>query len=291
VLTLSFRPVDRAGRTRLLALCLTLFVLVFFTFSTTQEYYSMPCYPALALLLGSAMATEGRLIRWGTRALGLIAGCAAGIVFLLAFLVRNVSTPGDISTALSSNPAAYTLSLGHIEDLTLKSFAYLRGPLLLAGLAFLIGAVGAFRFRGQKAFLAAAIMMVVFFQAARSALVVFDPYMSSRPLARVLEQSPPGQLIVDHHYYTFSSIFFYTNRTALLLNGRFNNLVYGSWAPGAPPVFIDDTRFRNLWLGPGRCYIVASEEALPRLQGLVGAPAIHVAARSGGKVLLTNQPA
>ena len=42
---LSFRPVDRAGRTRLLALCWTGFVLVFFTFSTTQEYYSMPCYP------------------------------------------------------------------------------------------------------------------------------------------------------------------------------------------------------------------------------------------------------
>jgi hypothetical protein len=291
ILTQSFKPVDRAGRTRLLALCLTLFVLVFFTFSTTQEYYSMPCYPALALLLGSAMATEGRLIRWGTRALGLIAGCAAAVVFPLAFLVRNVPTPGDISTALSSNPAAYTLSLGHIEDLTLKSFAYLRGPLLLAGLAFLIGAVGTFRYKGQKAFLAAAIMMVVFFQAARSALVVFDPYMSSRPLARVLEQSPPGQLIVDHHYYTFSSIFFYTNRTALLLNGRFNNLVYGSWAPGAPPVFIDDTQFRNLWLGPGRCYIVASDEALARLQGLVGVHAIHVAARSGGKVLLTNQPA
>ena len=35
------------------------FVLVFFTFSTTQEYYSMPCYPALALLLGSAMAAGG----------------------------------------------------------------------------------------------------------------------------------------------------------------------------------------------------------------------------------------
>src|SRR4029077_3081393 len=36
---LSFKPADRAGRTRLLALCLTGFVLVFFTFSTTQEYY------------------------------------------------------------------------------------------------------------------------------------------------------------------------------------------------------------------------------------------------------------
>ena len=32
---------------RLLALCWAGFVMVFFTFSTTQEYYSMPCYPAL----------------------------------------------------------------------------------------------------------------------------------------------------------------------------------------------------------------------------------------------------
>ena len=30
--------------------------MVFFTFSTTQEYYSMPIYPAMALLLGSAIA-------------------------------------------------------------------------------------------------------------------------------------------------------------------------------------------------------------------------------------------
>ena len=36
------KPVDRAGRTRLLALCWIGFILVFFTFSTTQEYYSMP---------------------------------------------------------------------------------------------------------------------------------------------------------------------------------------------------------------------------------------------------------
>ena len=289
VLTQSFKPADRAGRTRLLALCLTLFVLVFFTFSTTQEYYSMPCYPALALLLGSAMAGEGRLIRWGTRALFVIAACAAVVVFGLAFAVRNVPAPGDISVALSSNPAAYTLSLGHMEDLTLRSFAYLRGPLLLAGVAFLIGAAGTFRATGRKAFLAAALMMVVFFQAARSALVVFDPYLSSRPLARALEQSPAGQLIVDHHYYTFSSVFFYTNRTALLLNGRFNNFVYGPYAPGAPPVFIDDAEFTRLWMGSERYYIVAMDNALPRLRSLVGSPALHVAAQSGGKSLLTNR--
>jgi hypothetical protein len=78
---LSFKPDRSRGRTRLLALCWTGFVLVFFTFSTTQEYYSMPCYPALALLLGAAMAMGGNWIRRGTRALSVIAACAwAGYV-------------------------------------------------------------------------------------------------------------------------------------------------------------------------------------------------------------------
>ena len=58
-LKLSYRPTDRAGKARLLALCWIGFVLLFFTFSTTQEYYSMPCYPAMALLLGSAIAAGG----------------------------------------------------------------------------------------------------------------------------------------------------------------------------------------------------------------------------------------
>ncbi|HEY7335223.1 MAG TPA: glycosyltransferase family 39 protein [Bryobacteraceae bacterium] len=287
---LSFRPVDRAGRARLLALCWTGFILVFFTFSTTQEYYSMPCYPALALLTGSAMAAGGDWIRRGTRVLSAVLLCAAVVAAALWFFVRNVAAPGDISAALSLNPGAYTLSLGHLQDLTLKSFAYLRIPLLGAAIAFFIGGLGTMKANGQKAFLAAALMAVLFFQAARMALEVFDPYMSSRPLAKALLRSPPGKLIVDHHYYTFSSIFFYTNRNALLLNGRINNLVYGSYAPGAPDVFIDDTQWKKLWSGPERYYLVASASALPRLEKLVGKAAIAIVAESGGKLVLTNSP-
>jgi 4-amino-4-deoxy-L-arabinose transferase-like glycosyltransferase len=288
VAKLSFRPVDRAGRTRLLALCWTGFILVFFTFSTTQEYYSMPCYPALALLIGSAMATENAWIRGGTRVLSAILLCAAIVTAALWFLSRNYPAHGDISNALASHPEAYTLSLGHMEDLTLPSFAYLRLPLLVASIAFFIGALGTMFWTGRRAFLSAAVMAVIFFQAARLALVVFDPYMSSRPLADALLQSPRGTLIVDHHYYTFSSVFFYTNRTALLLNGRFNNLVYGSYAPGAPDVFIDDEQWKNLWLAKSRCYIVANASAEPRLQALVGRDQIHAVLESGGKLLLTN---
>lgn len=287
---LSFKPGDRAGRTRLLALIFVAFVLIFFTFSTTQEYYSMPCYPALALLLGSAMAGEGDWIRRGTRLLSVITACAGLATLTLFFLARNMPAPGDISQALSQHPGAYKLSLGHMQDLTLASFAYLKAPLLMASVAFAIGAVATWIWVNQRAFLAAALMMVLFFHAARLAMAVFDPYLSSRPLAEALLKSPQGTLIVDHHYYTFSSIFFYTNRTALLRNGRFFNLEYGAYAPGVPDVFVDDPQFKDLWHKPERSYIIAKQDVVPQLEALVGADHLNLVAASGGKVVLTNIP-
>ena len=97
----------------------------------------MPCYPALALLLGSAMAAGGAWVRRGTRVLAAVAACAAIACIAILVAVRDVPAPGDISQALSQHPGAYTLSLGHMEDLTLDSFAYLRLPLALAAVAFL----------------------------------------------------------------------------------------------------------------------------------------------------------
>ncbi|MGH9580362.1 MAG: glycosyltransferase family 39 protein, partial [Terriglobales bacterium] len=100
--------------------------MLFFTFSTTQEYYSMPIYPALALLLGFAMAGEGRWLRIAPRIVASIAAAAAAIIATLRYLVRGAGPAGDIASALSQNPELYTLSLGHMSDLTLSSFAYLR---------------------------------------------------------------------------------------------------------------------------------------------------------------------
>jgi len=290
VCKLSFNPQDRAGRTRLLALCWIGFVLVFFTFSTTQEYYSMPVYPAMALLLGSAMAMGGDWVRRGTKALAVIALLAGVAAFAILFAVRHVPTPGDISVALSRHPKDYTLSLGHMLDLTFSSFAYLRWPLAVAGLAFLAGAVTNLWWKGQKAFVAAALMMVLFFQAARMAMVKFDPYMSSRALAEAIEHGPAGKLIVDHHYYTYSSVFFYLDESGLLLNGRIQNMVYGSAAPGSPDVFIDDAQFGRLWLTNQRYYLVGNEAAVQRLAKVVGWKMLNVVAESGGKYAMTNFP-
>jgi len=287
---LKFQATDRAGATRLLALCWTGFLLTFFTFSTTQEYYSMPCYPALALLLAGALRNDDSA--WLTRGrytIGVVATLAAAAVGFILFRVHGLPTPGDISRALTQNPDAYTLSLGHMGDLTIDSFAYLRVPLVMAGVAFLTGAYAAFRLQRVQLALGLAVMMTLFLHAARTALVTFDPYLGSRPLAEAYLNAPPGKLIVDNQYYTFSSVFFYANSPqALLLNGRVNNLEYASYAPGAPSVFIDDEELQKLWPGEARYYLVIEKPSVPRVEKILGRQNLQIVAESGGKYLFRN---
>lgn len=250
----------------------------------------MPCYPALALLLGSAMADCGAWVRRGSRVLFVVTACA-GVACVAIFLhVRQLPTPGDISMALAPHPGAYTLSLGHMQDLTLESFAYLRFPLVLASIAFLVGALGNLRWTGQRAFLGAALMMVLFLQAARIAMVRFDSYLSSKPLADAIRNGPDGGLITQGHYYPFSSIFFYLNRDGLLLNGRRLNLEYGAAAPGAPDVFIDKQQLHERWLTSERYYLALKGDQIPAFEELMGGERLNVVADSGGKLVLTNQP-
>jgi hypothetical protein len=205
-------------------------------------------------------------------------------------LVRKLASGADITAALVQHKQAYTLALDHMGDMTLRSFAYLRVPLLLAVAAFLIGAVGIALLRERSRYFAIAAMMVVFFHAARLAMVTFDPFLSSEPIAEALTQSPNGTLIADHHYYWFSSVFFYADRDALLLNGPGMNLEYGTFAPGAPAVSIGDDQFRRLWLDSPRCYIVVRDSGVPHLRDLVGADDLLGVFHSGGKALFTNHP-
>jgi len=286
----SYRAIDRAGRTRLLAVCWAAFLLLFFTFSTTQEYYSMPIYPALALLLSLAMEAENRWTTVATRAIAMVSSIGAAVAVAILYAVRNVQVPGDISAALEQHPSAYTLSLGHMGDLTLRSFAYLRVPLMVACAAMLIGAAGCWIWRGRRSFFAILAMMVLFFHASRMALTVFDPYLSSRPLAQALLNAPKGQLIVDGAYYPFSSVIFYADQSVLLLNGRTTNLEYGSYAPRAPRVFIKDDVFQGLWRTETRYYLVADTTQLKHLNELAGVQNLYQVAAAGGKFLYSNQP-
>ncbi len=283
----SFSPASRAGRARLLCVCWVSFTLLFFTFSTTQEYYSMPCYPALALLVGNAVIVADRKKRWPSYFTGALAGCAALACCAVWWKVRHISAMGDIANVMDNQ--VYTLSLGKAGDLTFDSMAWLRVPLAIAFCGFALGAFTAFWRSARFAVLGLALMMLVIFNAARLAMVTLNPYFGSRPLAEALNAAPPGQLIVDDQYYSFSSVFFYSNRRALLLNGRKMNLDYGSYAPDAPSVFIADAEFVARWLSGERHFLATANAELPRFRQLVGSEQLHRLSYSGGKWLFTNQ--
>ena len=74
------------------------------------------------------------------------------------------------------------------------------------------------------------------------------------------------------------------------MNGRTNNLEYGSYAPGAPKVFIDEDVFVGYWRGVTLYYLLADTTQLEHLQRLAGAQNLHQVAAAGGKFLFSNQP-
>ncbi len=153
----------------------------------------MPCYPALALLLGSAMAVGGN---WSAMARACCAeylSLAAAAVLTLYALAWNLPTPGDISAALSvasRRIQAFARTHGRSDHRLVRLSS---APAASGGVAFLVGAAGTFRAKGQRAFWLTALMAVLFFQAARIAMAAFDPFLSSRPLADALLRVARGK--------------------------------------------------------------------------------------------------
>jgi 4-amino-4-deoxy-L-arabinose transferase-like glycosyltransferase len=297
------RNLNREDRVMLFLSVWAALVIVFFCFSTTQEYYTMPSYPAFALLIGGSLAKAES--RWREadgnsmlRATQIALACL-GLIVLVAgaiaiWLTRNIAVEGGLSATLTSNPEAYALSLGHVLDLTPRSFAALRIPIVGTALTFLLGSVAALILRHRSRHLASnvslALMMAAFFFFARMSLSAFGPSLSSRSLAEEIDrQYKQGDLIVvNGEYEGGSSINFYTRKMVYILNGRSANLEYGSHFEDAPGIFIDDEGLARMWSGSIRVFLFTDSSSLDDVTRAARGPAYNLA-ESGGKLILTNQ--
>ncbi|HUJ93595.1 MAG TPA: phospholipid carrier-dependent glycosyltransferase, partial [Candidatus Bathyarchaeia archaeon] len=67
------------------------------------------------------------------------------------------------------------------------------------------------------------------------------------------------------------------------------NLWYGSNFPDAPQIFDDTASFQRLWNGPRRVFLWTESEKLDAVVSTLEPQTVHVLARSGGKVILTNR--
>jgi 4-amino-4-deoxy-L-arabinose transferase-like glycosyltransferase len=292
-------PTEREDQLRLFALLWALVVIGFFSFSTRQEYYTFPAFPALALLAGVGLARgEKEKSRWVTAGQGLLAfvGVAVGAALgYLLWLSRNATPAADISQALTQNPENYKLALGHMSDLTVEAFAVLRVPAAGAALSLSVGFLAAFilrrKRRSMQAGLLTAATVACFIYFAHMALGVFNPYLSSQPLAMAIKQRlAPGDLVViNGEYQGGSSIGFYLPQKVLLLNGRMTGLEFGSYYPDAPPVFIGDGEIAQLWSGERRVFLFTHDGDFEKVRSVINGEIFQVAA-AGEKSVYSNRP-
>jgi 4-amino-4-deoxy-L-arabinose transferase-like glycosyltransferase len=295
------RNLNQEHRVTLFLVTWAALVIVFFCFSTTQEYYTMPAYPALAMLIGLALSKAEQ--RWEVKRRDLrstqIAIACLGVVAFAGgaaalWSTRDIAVDGNISATLTRNPGAYALSLGHVLDLTPRTIAALRVHVIGAALSLLTGTVLALFFRIRAKHLASngslAAMMVALFFFAHMSLAAFAPYLSSRALAEAIdrEYKQGDVIVIDGEYEGGSSINFYTRKPVRILNGRSANLEYGSYFEDAPAIFLNDADLGALWNSAGRVFLFVQSSRLDKVKQATNSPA-YLLAESGGKLVVTNQ--
>jgi 4-amino-4-deoxy-L-arabinose transferase-like glycosyltransferase len=286
----------------LLLLCWAAVILVFFSFSTRQEYYVAPALPAFALLLGrwlareeqapigSPIARSGRLSSTVLLIIGLLIATITGILAIIS----HTPKPGvELVDLLNKNPNVYVLSLGHFLDLTGDAMGLFRGPLIGTAIAFFFGTGLNWFFRRHGKTTAAnwalVAMIVLFIECAHIAMGVFYPVLGSQPLAATIQRTlqPDEEIICDGEYANASSVNFYTGKQMLIYNGRINGLWFGSLFPDAPPIFLEDAQLTERWAGPNRMYFVTGDEKKKEFLQKIGP--VYVLAQSGGKFVFTNR--
>jgi 4-amino-4-deoxy-L-arabinose transferase-like glycosyltransferase len=296
-----------------------LMILLFFSFSSRQEYYVLPGLPGVALLIGGWLAREsgspdasperrsGRVSSLVLLCFG-IAACVACVA--LAWQAQTPPRGYDIAELLKKNPQDYALSFGHFLDLTPQAMGAFKVPLLVTGIAFALGTILNFVLRRRDRAFAANLMLtfmtVALLLATHRALEIFSPVLSSKAFAQEIEQDwEPGAVIVDNgDYEAASSVNFYTHRQIRILNGRCNNIWYGSKFPDAPQIFDDDSSFERLWNSKTLVFLMTDAKAKPKAEATNECPQKDrlpdflfreptqacVLGRWGGKLLVRNGP-
>ena len=294
-----------ASRTRLLCWLLAGVILIFFSASTNQEYYTFPAYLPLLLLIADGVAQCERMecgsrkrAGWLTASAGLLAviGIVASIMLVVGlWQSRHLPFEPDIGSLLSKQDTnAYTLSTSHMLDLSYASFAALRLPAALAAAVLLIAPLLSFALRIYRRHYSATWVLgaglAVFLVAAHIALGRFGPYLSSKELAgEIAARARPEDKVMIYGDQAFgASLLFYLPRPIDLVEGRTTSMWFGSTFADAPKIYLRDADLQRDWAGSGRVFLFVPPHQKARVDGLL--PQKFVIAELSGKYVYSNRP-
>jgi 4-amino-4-deoxy-L-arabinose transferase-like glycosyltransferase len=278
-------------------------VIGFFALTPSRlEYYSMPAFPALALVVGHLWETEMASRRSRILASGLSYSCFGLLTIAVGLLptpwlfprLENISLY-NMFTAMDaySRDIQYGI-LSNAEVYTVPSYEELVPLLRWATLILLLGAAAAtlFWLRRRPGWTLACLVasMVPTLTFVQSGIKTFEPHRSIVRLTDVIshESRPRDEIIIEGPYENFASANFYTGNRFRVLHGLFGDLEFGSRYPEAQGTFLEEEEFVRLWRGAGRVFLLTDSPArLRKLEALDPRPA--VLGRSGKNWLFSNR--
>lgn len=247
-----------------------LVVLGFFTLSPTRlEYYGLPAFPALAVLVGGGWAAGRDIGRW--LYVGL-AGCA--LVGGWALWVGAALTPAQAFDGLAELNVYYRILRDQGLPFPFESARPLGWLLQGLGLTLLVGwgVATACWLRGwRRASLAslvglAGVIAVLIVQL----LHLVEPHHSAKAVSQALvARAGAEDLIVHEGSLEYSAALpFYTRRRIFVVNGVRGDLDFASRLPEGREWFLDTAGLGRVWDGPKRVFLVTQR---PRERSVVAA--------------------
>ena len=280
-------------------------ILLFFSLSTNQEYYTFPAYFPLLMLTAGALASEesapGTASKWLTgaqAALALVGLLAAAALGYGLWSSRGLPSGSDIGALLGASRCSGL----HALDGSLIRF---NGAVLCRSSAA-CGAGGrrpsagsgdrldtapsapSFRGHGQRR-----LYFRCLFDCRAYCPGEVEPMLSSHAMADTINHIAPrgtdATLILYGDVADGSSLLFYTQRPALLVNGRVSSVLWGSNYPDAPRVLISDADLLALWGTGPRRFLFVPGDVRAHVSGLLGNRA-YLLQELSDKALYTDRP-
>ena len=280
-----------AARWRPLMAVWVLVVLSFFVASrSTLEYYALPMFPALAVMVGGAWASGRDVGRWMTA--GVIGCVAVGVTALWA---GARLTPTGALTGLGELNVYYRILREQGQPLPFASarpFARLLqalGAVLVAGWS--VAALAWWRGWRRTAFGSVAATAVTIAILIVQLLYVVESHHSSAPVSAAISgMAGPDDVVAHEGSLEYSAALpFYTGRRVVVVNGVRGDLEIASRRPEARGWFVDDAGLANRWAENTRMFLVTQRPRERSVVATLPARSVHLIGRYGSRWLYSNR--
>jgi 4-amino-4-deoxy-L-arabinose transferase-like glycosyltransferase len=266
-------------------------VIAFFAASGSKlEYYALPAFPALAVMVGAAWAGRRDVGRFMVPGLVGCVAVGAAVIWIGARL-----TPSQALWGLAELNVYYRILRdqgAHFPFESVRPFALLLeglGATLIVG--WTITTVCWWRGWPRTAFAALAAQGAVIAALIVALLHVVEPHHSAKAVSQaIVARAGAGDVVAHEGSLEYSAALpFYTGHRIVVVNGTRGDLDLASRLPEASGYFVDAQAFQGLWRGDRRIFLVTQRPRAASVATDLPTESVHLVGCFGSRCLYSNR--